>query len=42
MLDKNILYAILAASLATYLTRVLAFILFKNKKRKLSLAFCAV
>ncbi|EAL6924977.1 branched-chain amino acid ABC transporter, partial [Campylobacter coli] len=27
MLDKNILYAILAASLATYLTRVLAFIL---------------
>ncbi|EAJ2101870.1 branched-chain amino acid ABC transporter, partial [Campylobacter coli] len=24
MLDKNILYAILAASLATYLTRVLA------------------
>lgn len=41
MLDKNILYAILAASLATYLTRVLAFICLKIK-RKLSLAFCAV
>ncbi|EOJ0153689.1 branched-chain amino acid transporter permease [Campylobacter coli] len=39
MLDKNILYAILAASLATYLTRVLAFILFKNKKENCHLLF---
>ncbi len=39
MLDKNILYAILAASLATYLTRVLAFILFKNKKENYHLLF---
>ncbi len=39
MLDKNILYAILAASLATYLTRVLAFILFKNKKENHHLLF---
>ncbi|EAJ2879126.1 branched-chain amino acid ABC transporter [Campylobacter coli] len=39
MLDKNILYEILAASLATYLTRVLAFILFKNKKENHHLLF---
>lgn len=39
MSDKNILYAIIAAFLATYLTRVLAFILFKNKKENHHLLF---
>lgn len=39
MLDKNILYSIIAAFLATYLTRILAFVLFKKKKENHHLLF---
>lgn len=39
MLDKNILYSIIAAFLATYLTRILAFVLFKKKKENRHLLF---